>query len=281
MTSTELQTQLKQETKYSRLYLSIILKAQADGRVKLKKNQTGYIYFEEHHILPESLFQEYSNLKEHSWNGVLLTAREHFICHILIYKHYKSLNYIYGERKMGKALDMLSNLGKYNSKSYENYNITLSHSKETRKLMSEKAKNMSKKHKENISKSKKDIKFSENHKKALSEASKGKKLSEEHKKAISEGNKGRVVTEETRIKIKNSQPIKNYFKIYNSKNELLYTVKGSLKAFCDINLLPFSALKTSYQKGIKLYQTKNSRTRAINSGNEQYIGWYTLKVEVE
>ena len=55
------------DNKYTKWYYNIIYKAKD---IKIK-NQT-----ELHHILPKSLFPEYKNLKEHSWNGVNLTPEE-------------------------------------------------------------------------------------------------------------------------------------------------------------------------------------------------------------
>ena len=43
------------------------------------------VYYEKHHILPESLFP---NWKKRKSNLVLLTAREHFFCHKLLIKIY-------------------------------------------------------------------------------------------------------------------------------------------------------------------------------------------------
>ena len=94
MNKTQLQKQLKRETKYSRWYLTIIENARNSNRSKLKKMNESYIYYENHHILPRSIFKEYSNLKEYKWNAVLLTAKEHFICHRLIQKHYSKIGYI-------------------------------------------------------------------------------------------------------------------------------------------------------------------------------------------
>ena len=65
------------ENKYTRWYFNIIYKSD-DLRIKGKT--------ELHHVLPKSMFPEYKNLREHSWNGVYLTAREHFICHWLLTK---------------------------------------------------------------------------------------------------------------------------------------------------------------------------------------------------
>lgn len=62
--------------KYSTFYFSIINNALQQSRKKSKN-----FYFESHHIIPKSLGG--SDLPE---NLVLLTAREHFICHWLLTK---------------------------------------------------------------------------------------------------------------------------------------------------------------------------------------------------
>jgi hypothetical protein len=64
--------------KYTRWYYSIILNAQTQNRNKKDGN-----YYERHHILPECWFPQY---KKEFWNLVLLTAKEHFICHRLLTK---------------------------------------------------------------------------------------------------------------------------------------------------------------------------------------------------
>lgn len=99
---------LKKETKYIKYYLNIIENAKLKNRKKLNKNHIEYFYYENHHILPKSIFPEYSDLKEYSWNGVLLTAKEHFICHLLIYKHYKKLNYKKYEWQMFNAFNKMN-----------------------------------------------------------------------------------------------------------------------------------------------------------------------------
>ena len=74
---------------HQKVYDAIITKAKLENRVKLKRNQEGYVYYENHHILPKCLNGD--NKKE---NLVLLTAREHYICHKLltyIYKGNKSI----------------------------------------------------------------------------------------------------------------------------------------------------------------------------------------------
>lgn len=81
-------------SKYSVWYLSIINTALSQGRIKRKKNNKLFVYYEYHHILPKSLFPLYGNLNKNEWNGVLLTAREHYICHWLLTKIFSSTKMI-------------------------------------------------------------------------------------------------------------------------------------------------------------------------------------------
>ena len=74
---------------YEKIYYSIINKA---------KNRMLNEYMEKHHIVPRSLGG--NNKKE---NIVSLTAREHFICHWLLWKFTKGKNKI----KMGHAFGMM------------------------------------------------------------------------------------------------------------------------------------------------------------------------------
>jgi hypothetical protein len=69
----------KSKEKYKKLYFTIIRRAKRAGRKKIP----GKNYYEEHHILPKHKFYQFKRSK---WNLVLLTAREHYICHKLLYK---------------------------------------------------------------------------------------------------------------------------------------------------------------------------------------------------
>lgn len=64
--------------KYSNWYYSII--ENAKSQVRSKGQGT---YYENHHILPKSIFPEFSKEK---WNMVLLTAKEHYTVHHLLTK---------------------------------------------------------------------------------------------------------------------------------------------------------------------------------------------------
>lgn len=77
---------------HSKLYINIIENAKLKNRIRLHKNNPNYFYYESHHIRPKCMGG--TNDKE---NLVLLTAREHYVCH-------KLLTYIYPKnRKLVEA----------------------------------------------------------------------------------------------------------------------------------------------------------------------------------
>lgn len=86
------------QNKYTRTYYRIIEKAQSKNRKR------GDDYFESHHILPKSM-----GGSDDVVNRVLLTAREHFLCHWLLTKMCASEK---DRRKMQHALSRLVGLHK-------------------------------------------------------------------------------------------------------------------------------------------------------------------------
>lgn len=76
---------------HQKIYNSIVETAKTKNRVKLKKNQKGYVYYEKHHIIPKCM-----NGSDDEINLVLLTAKEHYLCH-------KLLTYIYSNYKIALA----------------------------------------------------------------------------------------------------------------------------------------------------------------------------------
>jgi len=80
-------------------------------------------YKERHHIIPKCMggIDDKSNLVE-------LTAREHFIIHLLLAE-------IYNTPKLWRAVNMLSNWGRATSKQYQRIKENLKHSNETKLKM--------------------------------------------------------------------------------------------------------------------------------------------------
>jgi hypothetical protein len=67
-----------------------------------------------HHILPKAsdFFPQYKDLKEFSWNGIHLTAREHFIAHLLLHKAFP------GSSQSIAFFNMSNICGKTSSRAY-------------------------------------------------------------------------------------------------------------------------------------------------------------------
>jgi hypothetical protein len=140
--------------KYSKWYFNIIKNIQNTNRVKLKFSDSQYVYYERHHILPACIYPEYKNLYINKWNKVLLTPKEHFICHWLLTKCFDST---FCSIKMHHAMKMLNIASdqhsrvKYTSWQYQTIRISTNlanrgenapmygkkHSVETRKKISE------------------------------------------------------------------------------------------------------------------------------------------------
>ena len=106
---------------YTNIYEKIIEKAKSENR-KLKCG----IYYEKHHIKPKSLFKD---LTKDPNNIVLLTAKEHFICHMLLEK-------IYDCYQMKFAIWRMCNDGKYKvSMLLDNATVSFSFKPPTRNIL--------------------------------------------------------------------------------------------------------------------------------------------------
>jgi hypothetical protein len=145
--------------KYRNWYISIIQNRLANPII-------GDEYAEKHHIVPKSIVPAYKSEKS---NLVKLTAKEHFICHLLLTKFTKDKDYF----RMCKALSKMT------QNFYHERRFTAGYYSLARRANSEAMR------KYNPAKS-------ASVRARLSEKSVGRKHSEETKKKISLSNKGRV-----------------------------------------------------------------------------------------
>jgi hypothetical protein len=167
------------ENKYKRWYNNIINSA---------KNRSINGYVENHHILPKSL-----EGTDDTDNLVKLTAREHFICHLLLTKFTtgydkKLMNFALGKFIQNSPLQQRTfNSWEYNKirESISNARTGHKHSEKTRKKMSEKAKGRTP-----WNKGQSVGPCTEERKMALSNYWKGKPKSDIHSKNISKGKLG-------------------------------------------------------------------------------------------
>jgi len=251
-------------TKYGTLYIKILQKANNKNRTKLKKDDPLYVYYELHHILPKSIYPEYKNLKKFPSNSILLTAREHFICHILLMKHYKKLNNKNAYIKMSKALHRLSSDGKHNSKIYESLKLNLSHTEETKEKMRGRV----------VTKEQREV---------LRLANLGKKQSKEtiNKRAnkLRGMKRSKKVGEEISKRQRGTNnPLYNPFTIYdNNNNPILTSLYNHRKNLKDLNL-PSTLMYTSIDN--RLYAICDNKKLSFlrNNGNIRYKGYYIEKI---
>lgn len=156
--------------------------------IESRKNRTPEIgvYYEKHHIILKSMGG--TNKKE---NLVLLTAREHFLAHWILWRIHRNSQTAY-------SFYILSNKTKNHS------SRIFAEAKEAR---AENSKPLSEEHKKKVSEALKGYKHSDETKKNMSISSKGNKkrlgsiLSDETKDKIRLGNIGKIRSEETKSKI--------------------------------------------------------------------------------
>lgn len=182
---------------YKRIYDEIVDNAKIRGLNKKKLNY----YTECHHIIPKCLGG--TNDKD---NLVLLTAKEHFVCHHLLFKT--------GNFNLIHAFMCMNNVKNFQHKRIQSI-LTANQYANLRcaymKVMSEKLKGrivtIETREKLRIANLGKII--SEETRKKLSESHKGLrtclgiKASEETRKKLSESHKGQFVSEETKMKMRN------------------------------------------------------------------------------
>jgi hypothetical protein len=193
------------DNKYTRWYFNIITRAQSRSAVTQ--------YIEKHHIIPKSLGGD-----NNPTNIVLLTAKEHFICHRLLIKMTtgkakRSMAYAAWQMTWTNGRDRyLPSARTYAElrKQLSETRIGVALSEDHRKTMRKpKSKPMSAEHRARISAQHTGKVLSDETKQKISMARKGKprpdlvgkKYSEEHKRKISEGQIGRIHSLETRAKI--------------------------------------------------------------------------------
>lgn len=157
------------DNKYTEWYCSIIDNAITRGWTKKTE-----VYKEKHHILPKSILENDST--------VYLTAREHFICHLLLPKMLKEDAHI---RKMNIALHRLIHGNKYDVyyKSSRTYDMV-------KKWHSEAASKRSKDYWNTLTVEQRSVMRS-----GANNGRYGKEVTETTRNKISKANKGRFVKE--------------------------------------------------------------------------------------
>lgn len=181
---------------YLKIYNQIIERAKKEKRKKYNG-----VYYESHHIIPKCLGGEGTTKQWRNHpNIILLTAREHFLCHWLLHNTYPNVN------QLAMSFWLMCSLKNKKQKRYvpssriiEYSRIKMSETKKGR-IGFWKGKNLSEETKEKIRQTKNGVKVhSEENKQKLSERSKGNtnrlgiKHTQNTKNKISESNKTRYL----------------------------------------------------------------------------------------
>lgn len=87
------------------------------GRQSLNREKSNEVYYECHHIVPKSL-----GGSDNTTNLVLLTAKEHYLAHLLLYRHYKEI----GGEALRKMAFALVSMAAYNNPNMQKEEITSS-----------------------------------------------------------------------------------------------------------------------------------------------------------
>ncbi|AKE44751.1 homing endonuclease [Sinorhizobium phage phiM9] len=197
---------LMTNTWHSKCYHDLISKCKNELRSKSKET-----YFESHHIFPECF-----GGSDEEDNRVLLTAREHFVAHLLLSKMFHG----WMKRSMSCALNYLASnrtrMEKLNSRQYELAKTIYVKTCYGRN-------------------------YSEETRRKLSEAAKGKKRSEEAKRKTSEKLKGRKMPREAvergiakRIGVPKPNPkVRKSCKLVSPSGEIVFVENRSV--FCKEN----------------------------------------------
>lgn len=226
---------------YKKIHDNIINKAKSENR-----NKSSGI-FELHHIKMKSI---YPKLKYDPNNLVLLTPKEHFLIHYLLWKMNPN------DRRYRDPIFMFKHKGAKNSRLYEAARID--HIKEMK--YNNPSTNLSEKAKESKSNKLKKYVKTEQHRKNISKANKGKTP-----------RKGAVLTEDTKTKISNS--VKQWYKNIGVSEETRQKIReastGRKHTKETINLM---AIKASNRKKWKCphcdkqYDGGNLKQHMIRNG---------------
>ena len=250
---------------YQKIYDSIIKDAKSKDRKKLRKNNVDYIYYENHHIIPKCL-----NGTNDIENLVLLTAKEHFMCH-------KLLTYIYkGDRKLACAFHRMTYT--------KNKRISLRDYVYAKELQQSIPVSIETKKKQ--SKARKGVKFSESHKdnlrksiqKIKNEASlEEKNRRHEYAKGDKNGMFGKISPNKgKKLSIEEIENIKICTKLAMQRPEVKHKQKqNKLPMFAEKNGMYQQHHSDESKEKISLNLLKTPKIKCIHCLNEFYPWHYS------
>jgi hypothetical protein len=183
--------------------------------IKSRSSNGGYV--EKHHICPKakSLFPEYKSFKEFPWNRIELSAREHFIAHLLLWKAYGGSQTVAITRMIHAGSAKIPGSRMY-AKLREDFSKEISKinkgrpkpprsAEHIKNLSKPRVKKWSEESRQRAADAKKGITFSQEHRDGIAKARLGKLHSEKAKRNMAAAQLGSKATEETKAKMRESQ----------------------------------------------------------------------------
>lgn len=174
-------------------YLNLIQTALRAKRVRVKKTDPKYVYYEKHHILPRSLYPDFLHTKE---NLVLLTAQEHYLAH-------KYLANMFPDTALVFAFWRLCTDGRGRHVSIEDYEAARLRVAELASLINT-GRQPTKETREKLRLARLGFKHPEEVKHKIAASNMGKTMSAESREKMSKakrGKPGRVWTDESKAKL--------------------------------------------------------------------------------
>lgn len=223
------------QNRYYAIYTRLIARCKAQNRVLLSKVNKNYIYYERHHIVPRSLGGD--NSKN---NLVLLTSKEHFLCHRLLVKFTNGIakrNMAFALMRMSKGSNGNAIAARLYERSKKELLVAISGPNHPNfgKPGSSLGKKFTEEHKSRMSSSQKGKTIRPESRLKQSNAMRGRELSADHKNKISEavsgyknGMYGRNHTDLAKKKIRDANS-KTWIVVYPSGIE---KIVHNLHDFC-------------------------------------------------
>lgn len=224
---------------------------------RMNRDLTECTYTEQHHILPQALFPELRKEKVYLFE---LTARQHFIAHMILHKAYGGVMSKAFHKFQTPSHSKRASYPKITAKQYSvlreevvrwssAYFTGRKVSKETRLRQSEAQKKYIERLREQGRKHHNSRPFSEEHKKALSKARRG------------------FVPYNT-----------SYYDVYDNDGQLRHTFFGNLRDMCKQLGMPADEMISSYLNGgLRVYSKTKITKKALDKGYDQYKDWYVIK----
>ena len=247
-----------------------------------------YVVGHKHHILPRSIFPEFADLNQHSWNCKILTPRAHYISHYILSK-------VYGN-KMLYAFNRLSNSNgiKLNSRLYasakkefsqllsvymKKNNPMFNDETKAKMVVSKTGQKASDETKAKMSKNS-YMKTDEGKKQKSEQMKKNNPMHYEiHRLAVSKAKTGVPRSDETKRILSIAKMGINVGKEhFRTKTILIYDQYGILRYFCDEGFANFCKRNGLPLKGFNSAHNKNIAYYTLKNKYKEYIGWKIIKI---